>query len=228
MQPDALTGLHQALRFGPGYCPPKLFEGSVPAIVRGLKVHANNISHARHVALEETYPRLVGLMGLEEFHAVAEAFLERDGICFRALDSIGEGFEQLLHDAAHRNLARAEWAWLESFHAAEGKALTLGELAGLDPLTLIAARAGLHPAARWFALEDPHWLAWDNAMAGEGNVLLLTRPENEVLVRRVDEDAADVLSLLSKSCPAGDLLGTEPATLIMLIDAGAVMLEKLP
>ena len=106
MQPDALTGLHQALRFGPGYCPPNLFEGSVPAIGRGLKVHANNISHARHVALEETYPRLVDLMGLEEFHAAAEAFLERDGICFRALDSIGEGFEQLLDDAAHRNLAR--------------------------------------------------------------------------------------------------------------------------
>ena len=228
MQPDALAGLHQALRFGPGHCPPNLFDGSVPAIVRGLKAHANNISHARHVALEETYPRLVGLIGLKEFHAAAEAFLERDGVCSRALDGIGEGLEQLLDHAAHRNLARAEWAWLETFHAAEGEALTLAELAGLDPATLIAARAGLHPAARWFALEDPHWLGWDNAMAGEGNVLLLTRPENEVLVRRVDEDAADVLSLLSKSCPAGDLLGTEPATLIMLIAAGAVMLEKLP
>jgi hypothetical protein len=86
----------------------------------------------------------------------------------------------------------------------------------------------LHPAARWFALEAPHWLAWDNAMAGEGNVLLLTRPESEVLVRRVDEAAADALAMLSKSCPAGDLLETKPATLIMLIAAGAVMLEKLP
>jgi Putative DNA-binding domain len=227
VQPDTLTGLHQALRFGPGHCPPSLFEGSVPAIVRGLKVHANNIAHARNVALEETYPRLVGLMGLEEFHAAAEAFLERDGICSRALDRVGEGFEQLLDDAAHRNLARAEWAWLETFHAAEGEALTLAELAGLDPQTLIAGRAALHPAARWLALEDPYWLAWDNAMAGEGNVLLLTRPESEVLVRRVDEAAADVLSLLSKSCPAGDLLGTQPAMLIMLINAGAVMLEKL-
>jgi hypothetical protein len=228
VQPDALTGMHQALRFGPGYCPPDLFDGSVPAIVRGLKVHANNISHARHVALEETYPRLIRLMGLEAFHAVAEVFLERDRVTSRPLDAIGEGFAQLLGDSSHRNLARAEWAWLESFHAAEAGALTLAELAALDPEALIAARLALHPAARRIVLEDPYWLAWDNAMPGEGNILLLTRPESEVLVRRVDEAAERVLSLLSTSCPAGDLSGASPTTLITLIDAGAVVLEKLP
>lgn len=226
MQPDVFTSLHQALRFGPGYCPRELFEGSVPAIVRGLKVHANNISHARHVALEETYPRLLELMGIAAFHAAAEAFLESDGVTCRSLDTIGEGFEKLLDDPTHRNLARAEWAWLDAFHAAEGEALALAALAGIDPETLITARLALHPATRWFALEDPHSLAWD--IAGEGNVLLVTRPQTEVLLRRADSVAADILSLLSKSCAASDVLGADPTTLIALIDAGAVVLEKLP
>jgi hypothetical protein len=227
VQPDALGGLHEALRFGPGYCPPDLFEGSVPAIVRGLKVHANNISHARHVALEETYPRLLELIGLDRFHAVADAFLESDGVGSRCLDAIGDGFERFLDDPTHRNLARAEWAWLESFHAAEGKALALTELAAFDAAALMLASFGLHPATRWFALEYPGWVAWDNAVAGEGNVLLLTRPESEVLVHRVDESTADVLALLSTSPPAGDLLPVNPTILITLIDAGAVVLEKL-
>ena len=227
MQPDALTSLHQALRFGPGYCPPELFEGSVPAIVRALKVHANNISHARHVALEETYPRLVEMMGVEAFHATAEEFLAEGDAASRSLDGIGEDFERFLDDPTHRNLARAEWAWLEAFNAAEAEALTLAALASMDPECLVAARIALHPATRWFALEEPHSLAWDNA-AGEGNHLLFTRPESEVLVRRVDDAAAGILSRVSKSSPAADLLGTNPATLITLVDTGAVVLEKLP
>ena len=226
MQPNALTSLHQALRFGPGHCPPDLFEGGIPAIVRGLKVHANNISHARHVALEETYPRLLDLMGLKEFHAAAEAFTEREGVACRALDAIGEGFEQILDDPTHRNMARAEWAWLESFHAAEDEALTLEALAALDPEALMSAHFIVHSATRWFPLENPHWLAWDNAMAGEGNILLLTRPDSEVLVRRIDDIAEEVLARLSKSCSGSDLLDANPTILISLIDAGAVALEK--
>lgn len=76
MQPDDLNAFHQALRLGPGFCPPDLFEGTVPAIVRGLKAHANNIGYARHMALEETYPRLARRVGPAAFHEAAERFLE--------------------------------------------------------------------------------------------------------------------------------------------------------
>ena len=191
-------------------------------------MHANNISHARHIALEQTYPRVLELIGLDRFHAVAEAFLESDGVACRCLDAVGHGFERFLDDPTHRNLARAEWAWLESFHAAEGNPLALTELAAFEATALMCASFALHPATRWFALEYPGWVAWDNAMPGEGNVILFTRPESEVLVRRVDESAADVLALLSTSPPVGDLLRVNPTILITLIDAGAVVLEKLP
>jgi hypothetical protein len=228
MRPDAFFAFQQALNRGPGYCPPDLFEGGVPSIVRGLKVHANNISHARHVALEETYPRLLKLIGLESFHEVAGRFLDQAEVLGRSLDLLGEGLDQCLDDPSHRNLARAEWAWLEAFHAADAHALTLAELAALDPETLTRAHFTLHPATRWFALEEPYELAWDHPVADPGNALLLTRPESEVQLRGIDGRATAVLSLLSVPRTPADLLGTEALALIALIEAGAVVLEQRP
>lgn len=228
MRPDALTAFHRALIFGPASCPPDLFAGNVPAIVRGLKVHANNIAHARHVALEESYPRLLQLLGLEAFHDAAEKFLDQPQITDRSLDSLGEGFAQFLDDSAHRNLARAEWAWLEAFHAAEARALTLAELATLDPETLIRARLSLHPAVRWFPLEEPYQLPWDHPLPADGEAVLLTRPESEVTLQRIDGGATAALTLLLMPSTPAELLETEALKLIALIDAGAVLLEKRP
>lgn len=228
MRPDPFIAFHRALEFGPGSCPADLFAGSVPSIVRGLKVHANNIAYARHMALEQSYPRLLQLLGLQAFHDAAERFLDQPQIANRSLDSLGEGFTQLLDDPAHRNLGNAEWAWLQVFHAAEAKALTLAELATLDAETLIGARFSLHSAVRWFPLEEPFQLPWDHPLSDDGEALLLTRPESEVKLQRIDSGATAVLSLLSTPCTPGELLGTEALKLIALIDAGAIVLEERP
>ena len=225
MRPEPFAAFQQALLLGPGHCPRDLFEGSVPAIVRGLKVHANNISHARHVALEETYPRLLETMGLEAFHKVAEEFLEQPIVKARGLDALGQGFQQLLDDPLHRDLARAEWLWLQSFHAAEAEALTLAGLGALEPDVLLAARLKLHPAARWLELENSSAFEWDVLLAGQGNVILFSRPDANVLARRLDDEAAPLLPLLFESSPVARLLGSDLPSLITLIDAGTVILE---
>lgn len=228
MRPEPLAAFHQALRLGPGYCPPDLFDGSVPAIVRGLKVHANNISHARHIALEETYPRLAREMGLEAFHAVAELFLEQEAVLGRSLDGLGKGFDELIDELTHRDLARAEWAWLQSFHAAEADALTLVELAAMTAEELHDSSFDLHPATRLIGLERPERFAWDEPLRGAGDKLLLTRPEAEVLPRRVGPVEAEIVALIANRQRAGDLLDRGPAALITLIGAGALVLEKQP
>jgi len=228
MPREVLAALHQALRFGPGHCPPGLFAGGVPSIVRALKVHSNNISHARHVALEETYPRLLRLIGPEAFHRQAEPFLDQDDVSSRRLDAIGEGFERQFKEPAHRDLARTEWAWLQAFHAAEADTLMLAELAAMRPKDLLSVRFGVHPAAHWFALEELTSFRWDYAIADEGDILLITRPKVEVLLRRIDHKPARVLSLLSDSRVAGELPGLDLPALITLIDAGAVVLETRP
>lgn len=227
MRPESFNAFHEAIRFGAGHCPPDLFDGSVPAIVRGLKVHANNIAHARHVALEETYPRLLRAMDPGAFHEAAEQFLDQPHVVSLSLDALGEGFERYLEEASFRDLARAEWRWLETFHAAEAEALTVAELASLQPDALLAARLRLHPATRWLVLEEPEAFDWDWQIAGDGEVLLLSRPDAEVLLRRVDAEAASILSALSKPRPVVRLLGADLPALITLIDAGTIVLESV-
>lgn len=217
MRPEPFAAFHAGLRFGPGRCPPDLFEGSVTAIVRGLKVHANNITRARHVALEETYPRLVERMGPEPFRQAARVFLDNSRILGRSLDTLGFGFEQGLAVAAHRDLARVEWAWIETFHAAEADSLDLAALSEMTPEHLANASFALHPATRCVALEDPDAFEWNCVVSGEGPHVLLTRPGAEMMLRRIHFDPAAALAS-----------GEDPSSLITLIDAGAVRLEDMP
>ena len=58
----------QALSLGPDHVPEGLFAGGRMAGLRGLKVHANTISHARLVALEETFPRTLARIGHARFN----------------------------------------------------------------------------------------------------------------------------------------------------------------
>lgn len=226
MQPEPFAAFHRALRFGPGHCPPDLFEGSVAAIVRGLKVHANNVAHARHVAIEETYPRLLGLMGVDAFHAVAERFFDQTHILGRSLDRLGEGFWQLLQHPAQRDLARAEWTWLEAFHAAEGETLTLNDLGSTTPGELAQARVILRPAVRAIELEEPDSLEWDGPISGDGNILLFARPDADVTLRRVAGAIPQFLMLLEGTPMVGDLPRSDLSYLVTLVEAGAISLEK--
>ncbi len=228
MQPEPLIAFHQALRYGPGHCPPDLFDGTVPSIVRGLKAHANNIGHARHVALEETYPRLRRRMGSDSFHAAAERFLDDNRVLGRSLDTLGSGFELFLENPGERDLARAEWAWLEAYGAAEGAVLTLAELAKMDPHSLVDAHLAIHPATRCVALEAPESFVWEDGLAGDGNFLLLSRPHSDVLVRRIDAVEAKIVALLARAVRASELLGGEATALIALVQAGTIRLEDRP
>ena len=225
MRPEPFHAFHAALRGGPDHCQADLFEGSVPSIVRGLKVHANNIGYARHVALEDTHPRLVRAIGLETFHSVAERFLEQPHVRARALDTIGAGFDFVLDHAGHRDLARAEWLWLQCLNAAEAEALTLAALASLRPERLLAATLKLHPATAWQQLEDQASFLWDEPVPGSGGLLLFTRPEAEVSVRRIDPQSALVLTRLQSGPHVNALVEEDMPALVELVAAGAIILE---
>lgn len=58
MLDDDQAAVAATLLHGPRNLPTGLFAGTEAAVLRGLRVHANTISHARLVALEETFPRL--------------------------------------------------------------------------------------------------------------------------------------------------------------------------
>ncbi len=223
MRPDAFAAMRDTLQHGPGHCPADLFAGEVAGIVRGLKVHANQIAHARHIALEDTYPRLRARTGAEAFHVLADAHLASKRVRGKSLDGLGAGLERLLQAPAMRDLARAELAWLQAYHARDAAPLTSADIAALDPEELLDLTVERHPAARVIGLEEPKTSPWDEPVAGEGAYLLVTRPGVQVMLRRIDHVLA--WNRCRKPARVAALLeaGVEPTALFELVAAGALI-----
>lgn len=201
----------RVLQQGPAAFPEGLFAGSTGRALLGLKAHANTISHARLVALEETFPRLRERLGHARFNRLSRDYVERPEVMRRSLRSIGEGFDGFIaaggEDLASADLARIEWAWLQSYHAAEADALALADIAALDEEALLALPVAAHPAAQILPLSAP--IApelGDMAQAGQPAALLVTRPDAEVLLRPVDTVTIAIFKNLSASATMGNLL----------------------
>lgn len=178
----------RALDLGPAYLPEELLVAGRMRALLGLKVHANTISHARLVALEETYPRTRALLGHEKFNEHSRRFLDRPGATAHALARIGEDFAAFVDATgearAAADLAVFEWAWLEAYHAAEAPVLALADLAGIDEGALLDIMLARHPAAHLLHLDRAvHWLIGDEVPElCDAHAILLARPHAEVLV----------------------------------------------
>jgi Putative DNA-binding domain len=152
---DAQANFIDTINDGPNRLDPALFVGQPDRILLGLKAHANTISHARIVGLEETFPLTRQHLGDAAFNALARKFVETDTAKASDANRIGLGFPDCLSDPATRELALIEWAWLESYHAAEAVPMTLGDLAALDEAALLALAIAPHPSARIVAVSAP-------------------------------------------------------------------------
>lgn len=219
----AATLLH-----GPDHLPAGLFAGDDNTVLRGLRVHANTVSHARLVALEETFPRTRDYLGEAEFNRLSRAFVEGGGAERLALPDIGRDFVGWLGDPLAADLARIEWAWLESYNAAEAGALRLADLAGQDEVALLGLTVRLHPATRIVKLASDAAPLIDPAFAPGTAALLVTRPDAEVrlfALHPADDIALDrakeistlgnLIASLAEMHPDGG------AAIAALIDAGA-------
>jgi len=219
----AATLLH-----GPDHLPDGLFAGDEAAVLRGLRVHATTIFHARLVALEESFPRTRELLGDAEFNRLSRLFVEDGGAIGRSLTDIGDGFAERLTNRDAADLARAEWLWLQSYHAVEAPALQLADLAGLDEATLLDRPTRRHPAARCLALDSNIAPLLDLALPPEARTLLFVRPGADVRIVAIDASVAAVLADAEEILPLGNLIAgldeAHPdggAAIAALIDAGA-------
>lgn len=237
------SAMMAALEHGPSRLPADLFAGAPERVLAGMAVHANTISHARLVALEDTFPRTRSHIGEAAFNRLSRSFLEQPGVPAQPLARIGAGFDAFLAAAGDADgsadLARFEWLWLGAYHAAEAEPLVLGGLAGLTPDALLEVTVYAHPAAMVgrFAALVHRVLGAEVPGLDEAPAILLTRPEAEVLVAPASEIMADMLALASKSQSIGNLLAsggetaddeTVPvdaamAALVGLINAGALV-----
>lgn len=175
-----------ALEGGPAHMPPGLFAGRESRSLLGMKVHANTVSHARLVALEDSFPRTRALLGHDRFNARSRQFVATPEPAAEPLTLIGRHFPRFLAMSGEielmTDLAAFEWAWLTAYHAQDRDALALDQLSGLDQSALLAVKVARHPAASMGRIGAALGRHLDDEIPGLADeaVLLLTRPQSEV------------------------------------------------
>jgi len=178
----------EALTKGPDHLPEDLFSGSPYRAFVGVKAHANTISHARLIALEDSYPKLRSRLGDERFNVLSREFLETHAVRGRDINGLGQGFAEFIalhgEDRASVDLAHIEWAWLQSFNAEEAVPLTMQDIATLDEDQLMALPLHFHPSVRHIVLGAPlaPELGLDAVDDQEITAIAVARPESEVLL----------------------------------------------
>jgi hypothetical protein len=187
-----------ALR-APAAPPPSNLRGRLGAPdARRFAVYRNNVAVGLIGALEARYPVTRRIMGADQFRALARAFAQARKPRSPVMIAYGDDFADFLAEIPDfgpphlPDVARLENAWVEAYHAEEGSVATLADLAALDPVALTGARVRLHPAARLLGFTTPAASVWASHQgdadptapaSGQGENVLITRPEAEVAVR---------------------------------------------
>jgi hypothetical protein len=239
---DVQSAVQAAIAEGPQAIDSAVFKGPPARILLGLKAHANTVSHARLIALEETFPLTRDAIGHARFNTVSRTFLKLVGLELTGLDreswrlaplaQIGRDFPNALIGAGVAQeyifLARYEWAWLQSFHAAEAAPLMLIDLQDKAEAEILLIRVRLHPATRI--------VTNCRAIPGHynGDRLLITRPSETMEITSINAVAATLCAVASVPAALGDVLtrvliehpeGDLMAALLALINAGAFCLD---
>ncbi|SIN61114.1 Putative DNA-binding domain-containing protein [Parasphingorhabdus marina DSM 22363] len=236
---DGQNRFMACLQKGPGHFPADLFSETDDRALLGLRAHANTVSHARLVALENAYPKLHAHMGHEPFHKISRDYIEQDHILTCDMNNIARDFPEFLHQnglgASEIDLARAEWGWIESYNSAEAPPLVLEDIAALAEDQLLAFPVAAHPAARLIRMAGP--LSPELSELGEETPagLIIARPEAEVLFHPVDATSADIAEKIANISTMGNLLslaielGDETSAMdriVHLIRAGTMTKRK--
>jgi hypothetical protein len=222
---------------GPDLYPHGLFAGTWDRALLGLKVHANTISHARLVALEDSFPHTMEAMGHAMFNAASRNWLDTGHGRSCALAQIGNQFPDWLARRADcctfAALARFEWGWLETYHAAEAASLTPDMMQTLQASTILETVAASHPAVR-IADADAR-IAELCGFPTAPEKVVITRPDAEVLIHPANAATADLLSLFDGKSTFQTVLETfwanrpnedAVAGINQLVSIGALTLEN--
>ena len=236
---DSQTNFIDTINQGPAALDPSLFAGGASRILLGLKAHANTISHARLVALEDSFPLTRSAMGDDAFNTLSRQFC--DTAIARASDAnaIGTGFADYLSGYVATDmidLARIEWAWLESYHSADVEPLTMTDVAALGETELLNLTVTSHPAACIVVLGSPSFnLIPELGDMTNAAAVLITRPDAEVHVLALDALAAKIFASAQKGTQLCNLIeiaaeqadeAEQLAPIITLIGAGALVVSE--
>lgn len=157
-----------------------------------LAVYRNSILHNYGEALRDVYPVIEKLVGEDFFRHAARQYIHRYPSNSNDVHRYGGQFAEFLESfpparslAYLRDVARLEWLWHESFHAAEHTSLSLERLAAVPAERHADLSFTLHPSCRLLASPFPIHRIWAaNQPDAESATVDLDAGGVKLLIRR--------------------------------------------
>ncbi len=188
--------------------------------VPAFAVYANTGLRACIDALQAAYPSVMHVLGEAGFRPLAARFARAHPPVDSRLFLYGEGFADHLRDKEPQSewpfladLARIDRCRTEAHVAFDASVLSAAELAQLPPDVLAATVLVPTPATRWHhCTESPVLDLWAMAMQGDvapqsiqwrGQAVLITRPDDEVLMHELPLAAIALLEACACAQPLG-------------------------
>ena len=204
-------------------------DRETPAIVAGpagkgaakrYNVHRNNVTVSLIDALAAVYPAVQRITGVDFFRAMARFHVRATPPTSPLLFEYGREFPAFIEQYEHAgpmpwlaDVARIERAWLDAYHAEDAASLLASALASFAPERLGDLVFTAHPATRIVrsAFSAVMIFAANRAEAPATRIdasvpvdALITRPDADVVVRRLPEGGAVFLSTLMSGHPLGE------------------------
>jgi hypothetical protein len=231
----------------PGRAPPAIVTGPHgKAAVKRYNVYRNNVTVSLIDALAAIYPAVARITGPDFFRAMARFHVRSNPPASPLLFEYGRDFPAFIDGYEYAqalpflaDVARIERAWLDAYHAADCVPLAATRLAAVAPERLTGLVLVAHPATR---IVRSHYAAVtifaanrdsapvDRIDASAPEDTLITRPDADVVVRRLPPGGAVFAAGLMAGRPLGEAaaaaLEDSPAfdiaaNIAGLIDAGA-------
>ncbi|MCB1387160.1 MAG: putative DNA-binding domain-containing protein [Nitratireductor sp.] len=239
-----LSGFSAALFDSDLEVPAGIGRQGLPA-PRRFAVYRNTVIVSLLEALRSTFPSLLAIMGAETFDRVARVFISRHPPRSAMMQAYGDrfadfltGFKPLAGSPFLADVARAERAWLDAYHAADAPVLTGGMLADLTPEKAQTLRLKRHPAATMIASSYPLFdlfrarEVWPRPGVDleEPQTVLITRPEYQCGVIGLDAAQTTFFAALFEGATLGEALGAAidlngaldaPAAIALMLQSGA-------
>jgi hypothetical protein len=181
--------LRFAAALAPGGAEPAAIDPALLALISGrgaldpaqrLEIYAG-MYRARLVdVLREDFPRVLAILGDEEFGALAERYLARHPSTHPSVRHVGRRFADFVAGEAAApflgDLARLEWARGEVFDAADAEPLSLSDLSSVAPEDWPALRFQPIPACLVIECAWPVHEIWAEADTPDAGAPVHVRP----------------------------------------------------